>query len=166
MSDHALFHSTVLPLKNVKSSLGTNYDAIRHIIYLSTVSKYVKPQVISDPPSLAVLSHDFVRKEVYRIGELPNPYGSRTNWGEKLFVKLDPDTAFVLNIPTGEYCSDSCFPKRNDLVGLGRIMATLPSLISRKYEGALFPVELANGVASMSSFPSAKVLQRFIDNVD
>lgn len=69
MSDSALFHATVLPLKNVKTSLGTNYDA------------------------------------------------------------------------------------------------TLPSLISRKYEGALFPVELANGVASMSSYPSAKILQQFVDDL-
>lgn len=43
-------------------------------------------------------------------------------------------------------------------------MATLPSLISRKFEGALYPIELANGVASMSSYPSAKILERFIEN--
>ncbi|MGH9678508.1 MAG: hypothetical protein ACRD4Y_01010, partial [Candidatus Acidiferrales bacterium] len=53
------------------------------------------------------------------------------------------------------------FPKSDDLIGLARILATLPTLVSHKFEGALFPVELANGVASMSSYPSAKVLQLF-----
>lgn len=134
--------------------------------HLSAISRYANPQKIADLPSLAVLSHDYVRKEVYRVGELPSPYGSRTNWGEKVFVKLEPDTSLVLTIPTGSYFSDKDFPKEDNLIGLGRIMATLPDLISRKYEGGLYPVELANGIASMSSYPSAKVLQRFIDNLN
>lgn len=33
MSESALFHATVLPLKNVKTPLGNNYDAVRNIIY-------------------------------------------------------------------------------------------------------------------------------------
>ncbi len=40
-------------------------------------------------------------------------------------------------------------------------MATLPSLVSYRHEGALVPVELANGVASLSSYPSAAVLKIF-----
>jgi hypothetical protein len=32
-----------------------------------------------------------------------------------------------------------------------------------KFEGALFPVELANGIASMSNYPSARILERFIE---
>lgn len=88
----------------------------------------------------------------------------KSNWGEKVYVKLDPDTALVLNIPTGKYSGNPQFPQQDDLVGFGRIMATLPDLISRRHEGALFPVELANGVASMSSYPSAKILQRFIES--
>ncbi len=132
--------------------------------HLAMVSQHARPYQLDDPPSVAVLTHEYVRKEVYRTGDLVSPYGSRTNWGEKVYVKLDPDTALALNIPTGAYNDESQFPKPDDLVGLGRIMSTLPSLISRKYEGALFPVELANGVASMSSYPSAKILQRFIDS--
>jgi hypothetical protein len=136
---------------------GVFYD------HLATLSKYVHPKELGELPTVAVLTHEYVRREVYRTGDLANPYASRTNWGEKAFVKLDPDTAIVLNIPTGEYNADRQFPKKDDLIGLGRIMATLPELISRKHEGALFPVELANGVASMSSYPSAKILERFIE---
>ncbi|MES2353194.1 MAG: hypothetical protein V4568_02130 [Pseudomonadota bacterium] len=114
--------------------------------------------------SFAVLTHEYVRREVYRSPDLQNPYGSRTNWGEKLFVKFDPGTYMVLNVPTGAYVSDGNFPETTNLIGLDRILATLPSLVSHKYEGALFPVELANGIASMSSYPSAKILQRFIES--
>jgi hypothetical protein len=39
----------------------------------------------------------------------------------------------------------------------------LPSLVSHKFEGWLYPVELANGIASMSSYPSATILQRFLE---
>ena len=46
------------------------------------------------------------------------------------------------------------FPSLADLDRLDTNPATLPDLISHKFEGALFPVELANGVASMSSYPS------------
>lgn len=133
--------------------------------HLTIVSRYAGPHQLGEPPSVAALTHEYVRKEVYRTGDLASPYGSRTNWGEKIYVKLDPDTALALNIPTGTYSEEKQFPKPNDLIGLGRIIATLPSLISRKYEGALFPVELANGVASMSSYPSAKILQQFVDDL-
>ncbi len=137
---------------------GVFYD------HLTVLSKYVSPKQLGETPTIAILTHEYVRKEVYRTGDLANPYGLRTNWGEKVYVKLDPDTALVLNIPTGKYNKNPQFPKQDDLVGLGRIMATLPDLISRRHEGALFPVELANGVASMSSYPSAKILQRFIES--
>lgn len=131
--------------------------------HLAMVSQHVSPKSLNDSPSAAVLSHEYVRKEVYQTGDLTSPYGSRTNWGEKVLVKLEPNVSLVLNVPTGEYVDDSQFPNQTDLLGFGRIMATLPSLISRKYEGALFPVELANGIASMSSYPSAKILQRLIE---
>ncbi|HMO83415.1 MAG TPA: hypothetical protein PKC18_00695, partial [Lacipirellulaceae bacterium] len=54
------------------------------------------------------------------------------------------------------------FPTPADLIGLDRILATLPTLVSRRFEGGLYPIELANGIASLSSYPSAKILQRFL----
>ncbi|ENW05263.1 hypothetical protein [Acinetobacter beijerinckii] len=131
--------------------------------HLEVVSKQVKPLELNDQVHFCVLTHDYVRKDVYRSPDLNNPYGLRTNWGEKVYVKLDPNTCMVLNIPTGDYDPSKNFPTENDLIGLKRILSTLPSLISRKYSGALYPIELANGIASMSSYPSAKILQKFID---
>jgi hypothetical protein len=69
----------------------------------------------------------------------------------------------VLNVPTGAYDPAPAFPSAADLIGLPRIMATIPSLVSHKFEGALFPIELVNGIASMSSYPSARILERFLE---
>jgi hypothetical protein len=95
--------------------------------------------------------------------ERTNPYGLKTNWGEKVYLKLDPGTVIVLSIPTGAYSTVGDFPMPQDLIGLDRILATLPSLVSRRYEGGLYPIEIANGIASLSSYPSAKILQRFLE---
>ena len=131
--------------------------------HLDSIVRFAQPHERGQPASYAVLSHEFVRREVYRSPDLSNPYGKRTNWGEKVYLKLDPGTYLVLNVPTGEYLDDAKMPTDKELIGLPRILATLPSLISHKFEGALFPVELANGIASMSSYPSATILQRFLN---
>ena len=167
-------YSKLVPPIREFLQFAKNSDRPAHIIgqeksgvffdHLSGIVKFTKPDTIGDKPHYSVLSHDYVRREVYRSPDLSNPYGSRTNWGEKVYVKLEPSTHMVLSIPTGEYNSSGSFPAENDLIGLKRIMATLPSLVSRKYEGALYPVELANGIASMSSYPSAKILQRFAED--
>jgi hypothetical protein len=138
---------------------GTFYD------HLSTVSRFVNPHKAGDHPAYFVLSHEYVRNDVYRAPDLENPYGKRTNWGEKVYYKLEPGTSLMLNIPTGNYDENPKFPTDSDLIGLPRILATLPQLISRKFEGALFPIELANGIASMSSYPSAKILERYVEEV-
>ena len=38
-------------------------------------------------------------------------------------------------------------------------------LLSNRYEGALIPMALANGVASLSIYPSVKVLELFSESV-
>lgn len=130
--------------------------------HLASIVMFTPPHARGEQMSYAVLSHDYVRREVYRSPDLSNPYGKRTNWGEKIYVKMDPGTYMVLNITTGQYNDDLLFPVAADLIGLNRILATIRGLVSYKFEGALFPIELANGIASMSSYPSAKILQRFI----
>jgi hypothetical protein len=131
--------------------------------HLASIVRFAQPMDRNDKPHYAALSHGYVRREVYRSPDLSNPYGSRTNWGEKLYLKLDPATYMVLNVPTGSYNPSVDFPHDADLIGLPKILATIPSIISHKFEGGLFPIELANGIASMSSYPSAKILQRFAE---
>jgi hypothetical protein len=131
--------------------------------HLTEIVRFAPPQERGQPPAVAVLTHDFVRREVQRMPERANPYGLKTNWGEKVYLKLDPGTFMVLSIPTGDYCERGNFPALADLIGLDRILATLPGLVSRRFEGGLYPIELANGIASLSSYPSAKILQRFLE---
>jgi hypothetical protein len=132
--------------------------------HLAAIVRFAPPHARGEKANYAVLSHSYVRREVYRSPDLSNPYGSRTNWGEKVFLKIDPGCSMVLNVPTGDYNRNESFPQPSDLIGLPRILATIPSIVSHKFEGALFPVELANGIASMSSYPSARILERFIQS--
>lgn len=132
--------------------------------HLASIVRFAPPHNRDERAAAAVLSHDYVRKQVYRSPDLSNPYGMRTNWGEKVFYKCDPATYMVLNVPTGDYNPAGGFPQPEDLVGLHRILNTLPSLISHRFQGALFPIELANGIASMSSYPSAAILRRFSED--
>ncbi len=128
--------------------------------YLHYASRFADPE--PGYIKCAVLNHGFIRRVIQRAPDRGTPYGLRTNWGEKIFVVLDEDTHMVLNIPTGGYENSDDYPQKEDLIGLERILATLPSLISRKYEGALYPIELVNGISSMSNYPSAKILQDFV----
>jgi len=130
--------------------------------HLGSLQRSVHPLANGEPPSFFIVSHEYARNEVYRASEQEHPYGEKTNYGEKIFVKLDSHTAIVITVPTGSYINALASPsKESDFVGLGRILATLPSLVSPRFEGALVPISLANGVASLSSYPSAEVLKMF-----
>jgi hypothetical protein len=71
----------------------------------------------------------------------------------------------ILNIPTGKNVESPYLesPKLEDLIGAANIFATLPELLSYRHEGGLLPVELANGVASLSTYPSARILKMFAE---
>lgn len=130
--------------------------------HLAEIERFANPLTRDDPPSFAILSHGYIRKEVDHGPERANAYGIRTNYGEKVLVKLDPHTCMVLSVPTGSYHDADDFPSAvEDLIGFDRILATLPSILSYQHEGALMPISLANGVASLSSYPSATVLKLF-----
>lgn len=130
--------------------------------HLLSVERFAPPKTKDDHPHYAILSHQFIREEIQRTPDKVNEYGKRTNYGEKVFVKLDPYHSMVLSVPTGQYVQRPDFPKvKEDLIGFDRIMATLPTIVSHRHQGAILPVELANGVASLSSYPSAKVLRVF-----
>lgn len=128
--------------------------------HLSIISKFVKPE--DGKIKYSVLNHGYIRRVIQRAPDRGNPYGFRTNWGEKVFVFLDENTHMVLNMTTGFYDKSEEYPKSSDIIDIDRILATIPGLISRKYEGALYPIELVNGIASMSNYPSAKILQDFV----
>ncbi|MBB3230125.1 hypothetical protein [Halomonas stenophila] len=105
-------------------------------------------------------SNEYIRKEIQHRPERSEPYGSRTNYGNKVFVKFDAYHHLVLSIPTGGYTDSYSL---DVFFGLKNILASLPPILSHRHECALVPVELANGVASLSSYPSAAIFKVFAD---
>ena len=69
--------------------------------HLETFAKKIKPNIKGELPTFAILSHETVQKEIYRTHDAKNPYGSRTNYGEKIFVKLDPFHQMVISVQLG-----------------------------------------------------------------
>jgi hypothetical protein len=90
-------------------------------------------------------------------------YGADTNYGAKIFVKMNDYHKMVLNIPTGQRGEFVTNPSQEHLINFKNIVATLPQILSNKFEGALLPIELANKIASLSTYPSAKTLELFAD---
>ena len=127
---------------------GTFYDHLQLIGNSASVN------------SLFIPGDKYIKEEIQNRPDRGHPYGKDTNYGAKVFVKLNSFHKMVLNVPTGNYVKD---PVINDLIGSGRIFATIPSIISNRFEGALLPIELANGVASLSTYPSAQILKIFAD---
>jgi hypothetical protein len=66
---------------------------------------------------------------------------------------------FVLNVPNGDHNN----PQNPDILAANKVFRTLPTILSARYEDGLLPVELAHSVASLSTYPSAKVLSMFAE---
>jgi hypothetical protein len=90
-------------------------------------------------------------------------YGADTNYGAKLFIKLNDYHKMIINVPTGQRGDYVKNPSQEHLINFKRIVATLPKILSNRFEGALLPIELANKIASLSTYPSAKTLELFSD---
>ncbi|GIN41187.1 hypothetical protein [Heyndrickxia oleronia] len=134
----------------------------KFVDHLSTIGRYVKPFDRKEKLHYHVLTHAYVESEVQDKPSTIN-YGKRSNWGEKIFVKVDPVTQLVINVPTGNYLDRKNAPLPNELINLEAILNILPNLVSRRFSGGLYPIELANGIASLSSYPSARILQQLLN---
>ncbi len=108
-----------------------------------------------------VPDHDYIREQIQHRPVAGAVYGKDTNYGAKVFVKFSDRYKFVLNIPNGS----SKNPQDEGLIGAEKIFGTLRTILSAKYEDGLLPVELAHSVASLSTYPSAKVLSMFAEAV-
>lgn len=129
---------------------GAFFDHLQLISKRSAAGSYFIP------------NNDYIRSEVQTRPDRGEPYGSRTNYGNKMFVKSDEYHSMVISIPTGPYKNTT---EIADLIGAARILKTIPDIRSYQYEGALLPLHLANGIASLSTYPSAKVLRVFAERV-
>lgn len=126
----------------------------RFVDHLQLIGRHAPSGSIFIPDSTYIteqIQHRFARGKTY---------GEDTNYGAKLFVKLNDYHRMVLSIPTGKYVAHATYA---DLIGADTIFATLSTILSNRYEGALLPIELAHSVASLSTYPSAPILKMFAE---
>lgn len=110
--------------------------------------------------SYMIPSDEYIRERIQHRASYSGPYGERTNYGNKVLVNWNSYHRFVLTIPVGEYKDTTC---AEDFVGFEEILSTIPGILSHQHEGALTPIVLADGLASLSTYPSAAVLKVFAD---
>jgi len=114
---------------------------------------------------LFIPDHKYICEQIQHRPASGEPYGKGTNYGAKIFLILDERHRFVLTLPvtTGNMKNFILNPQIENLIGLPNIIATLPTILSNRHENALLPIELANSIASLSTYPSAQVLKLFAD---
>lgn len=112
--------------------------------------------------SIFVPDHEYICEQIQHRPAEGAPYGKDTNYGAKLFLTMDNRYFLVLTIPATRSMGDFiASPDLSQLLGLERVVATLPGLVSSRHENALVPIELAHSIASLSTYPSAQVLKLF-----
>lgn len=112
--------------------------------------------------SVIIPNNQYIREEIQKVPMGIDPYGFTSNYGAKLLLKYDDYHHMVINIPTGRFVAN---PTENDLIGYQKIMATLPTIFSAQHQGGLVPIELAHGVASLSTYPSARIMKLFAEDL-
>jgi hypothetical protein len=118
--------------------------------------------IAPDAPAMSyfLLTNDYIRREIQQRPDRGELYGFRTNYGNKLFFKTSNYHYVALSIPTGEYKDTS---SALDFIGLENILSSICKLVSHKHHSALIPIQLANGIASLSTYPSARILKIFAE---
>jgi hypothetical protein len=107
-----------------------------------------------------VPSNSYILTFIKSGGNTSTLYGEKVLYGAKAYYKLDGRNCWVLNIPYGHYRTDV---PAEDLYGLGRTVATLRRLASRQFQNALLPIVAVNRIASLSVYPSNRILERFAE---
>ncbi len=115
----------------------------------------------SDENSYFIPGDHYIKANIQNRQATGASYGRDTNYGAKIFVTFGTTHQMVLSIPTKGFIQNPTF---KDLIGADRILATLPTILSSRFENALLPIELAHGVASLSTYPSAQILKVFADS--
>lgn len=100
----------------------------------------------------------YLHERIHGIPFEKDSYRNRVQYGSKVVVRLGPDHVVVFNVPTGEFLTE---PKVEQLYGLQESMAVLSEMLSYSFENALVPLVLANSLVSISSRPSADILEEF-----
>ena len=166
LSVRAQYSKLVAPLRRFLKFAKDNGIEI-HILGQEKTGQFVDHMHMilpSAPKShfrIYIPTSDYIKQEIQHRPLDGAAYGKDTNFGAKIFVLIGNYHKMVLNIPTYEFQAS---PEYSDLIGAGRILTTLLGILGNKYEDSLLPVELANGIASLSTYPSSKILKLFAES--
>lgn len=164
LSIRAQYSKLVAPIRNFLALAFAGGTPV-HIIGQEKTGTFVEHLYLlrdhAPFPSYFIPNDAYIKERIQHRPNQGAAYGKDTNYGAKLFLKLNAYHSMVINVPTGQHMPN---PVIGDLIGFDRIIATLPTLLSNRYEGALMPIELANGVASLSTYPSARILKMFAEH--
>lgn len=116
-------------------------------------------------PLYKILKREDVHKEVMKRDEITHVYGERTNWGEKVLLIKDPFNSYVVNVVSDSYADERGFPVNENLPYLKDILNLILKIGSVRHENALYPIEVANNIASLSDYPSKKTLSAYLDKL-
>lgn len=112
--------------------------------------------------SIFIPDNAYIREDIQHSSS-PSDYGADTNYGAKVFIKMNERHKMVIMVPTGKRGNFVQTPDIKHLIGINNILTTLPRILSNRFEGAILPIELANKIASLSTYPSAKALELFAE---
>lgn len=130
--------------------------------HLQIISKKILTEEKEKGTMYFIPNNEYIDQNIRIKPNKKEPYGHRVNYGNKIFLSTNKYHQIVLTIPTGKYKDTEGL---KDLLGIEKIIKTIEKIVSHKHEGALIPIQLANGIASLSTYPSAKVLKLFASKV-
>lgn len=149
--------------KNIKLKLFGQEKSGALVEYLDDFSEYLRHRDFGKS-YYRVLTHGEIHADVLSRKISNHVYGERTNWGEKVLFVIAHSRKYVLNIPTGVFKNDHNSPCKDEVLELESILSIICDLESVRHENALYPIELVNNIASLSNYPSAKILSKYISN--
>jgi len=106
-----------------------------------------------------ILNNNYIYK--YILPGKPDPaksYGSSTYYGNKLILKTNGGSMYVISLPTSRIINN---PNKEDFQNLYVILNNIEKLKCDMYDNSLIPVALANKLVSLAAHPSSKILQKF-----
>lgn len=111
-----------------------------------------------------ILDREYIGKYIKTLRGRKNVYGERENYGEKVGISVGDKATILLNVPA-KIAEVNSQIKRDDLFGFDRILATIPSLVTVRYENALIQTSMANAMTSIAVYPSKRVLAQFVSDI-
>ena len=142
-----------------------------HPVYLCGVEKtgrfanHLQALKVSSPEHgffYAVPSRGYIQKDVDgRPLSAGHKYGERALLGERVFVLLPGKRELILSVPSGLTRNVLNRPLPEDLIGLEKILGTIPALVTPIYDNALFPISRVNSLVSIAQEPCGHMLELF-----